>query len=474
VSGDLSPARWRGTGRRRAPRPHRWRRALQVLGASVALVLVLASATAYLAYRHFDGNIASEDVTARLGTDRPERLPRNAAEQQPQNILLIGSDTREGAGDAKYGRSVTGARSDTTILLHLSADRERATFVSIPRDSWVDIPACQRDDGSMSAPMTERFNLAYSEGGSACTIKTVEKLTNVYVDHHVVVDFSGFKRMVNALGGVEVCLEEPVYDKLSKLDLPAGRQTVKGEQALAYVRVRYIGDGSDISRISRQQTFLSSMIQRAKSTQLLLNPVRLYSFLDAATQSLTTDPGLNSLNTLRKLAQSVQGIEPANVRFVTVPNQTNPADPNTVVWTEQADRLFAAIKRDEQWPPPRRRALTVAPDKVQVRVLDASSTPGLAAQAAADLAAAGFSILETTTAQTAQARTVVRYSPGTDVHARTLAAAVTGSGRQAWLGLGHVVELVVGDDYGGVDPEQLPRQSRDEVQTRSAAADVCA
>jgi LCP family protein required for cell wall assembly len=459
--------------------------------ASCLLLGVAAAGASYVAYRRLNGNITSEDISAKLG-DRPaEHVYRDGSADgtgdrngSPLNILLIGSDTRAG-DNGEFGPGIKGARSDTTILLHISADRERAYGVSIPRDSVIDIPACDLGDGRMSAPRRSRFNAAFSIGGTACTVKTVEQNTNVRVDHFVVVDFTGFTRMVDALGGVEVCLPEPVRDKQAKLDLPAGRQEVGGQDALGFVRARKaLGDGSDLSRIKRQQAFLSAVAQQATSSGLLFNPRRLFSFLDAATKSITTDPELADLNELRKLAQSVQDIGLKNVKFVTVP-VVDRGDGATVAWKPgAADALWAAIGNDaplpgEQGATARKRAGTdpadpadptgsaetkaaargsvkVTPSQVRVRVLNGSGVPGVATEAAADLAALGFQIVDVGLADTFTFdRSVVRHGSGFRGSARTLSTAVPGSVQEADADLGRTVELIVGRDYSGVRPIQV-------------------
>jgi len=224
---------------------------------------------------------------------------------KPISILIMGSDTREGQGDgygtlAAYGGS---QRSDTTVLVHISADRSRALAVSIPRDSWVQIPACTNAEGESIAPRVDRFNIAFALGGADCTIATVESLTGVPIDHWATVDFNGFKQVVDALGGqvvdalggVEVCLDRAVKDRKSKLDLPAGRTNVNGEQALSFVRARFnIGDGGDLSRMRRQQAFMASVVRKASSTQLLLNPIQLLKVITAITSTIETDSGLAS------------------------------------------------------------------------------------------------------------------------------------------------------------------------------------
>ena len=196
------------------------------------------------------------------------------------------------------------------------------------------------------------WNANYSLGGPACVIRTVEGNTRIFIDHFMVVNFLGFQSMVDALGSVEVCLPEAVKDAKSKLNLPAGRSKVSGEQALAFVRVRQnIGnDASDLGRINRQQAFLSAMVQEATSTNLLLRPDKLFRFLDAATKSLTTDPGLGNLNALREVAQSVVGLKSSQVRFVTVPVEAYPQDRNRVQWSSDAEALWESIRLDAPLP----------------------------------------------------------------------------------------------------------------------------
>ncbi|MEU6338102.1 LCP family protein [Streptomyces cellulosae] len=332
----------RGTVRRRR---RRW---VWGVGLGVSLTLVGAAAAGWAVYMKLEGNITPDDATAaelaRLEKDRPTALVKDAL-----NILLIGSDSRAGAENGRYGHDPGTERSDTVILLHLSAGRRSATAVSIPRDLMVDVPDCRRRDGSRSAPMFTQFNAAFEVGGPACTIRTVEKLTDVRVDHHVVVDFEGFKDMVDAVDGVEVCLNEPIDDKDAHLRLPAGRVTLDGEQALGYVRARKtLGDGSDTGRIERQQRFLGALVNKVRSNEILLNPVKLYPVLDAATSSLTTDPELASLRGLYELVRGLRDIPTEGVQFLTVPRESYAGDVNRDQLAQPAaGKLFERLRKDE-------------------------------------------------------------------------------------------------------------------------------
>ncbi|WP_346178598.1 LCP family protein [Streptomyces cuspidosporus] len=331
----------------RRPR-RRWPRVLALV---VAFLVLSGAGVGWWLYERLDGNIRTDTRTEnelrKYEAERPVPVVRDA-----QNILLIGSDNRGGKGNGKYGRDTGTQRSDTTILLHLQAGGKSATAVSIPRDLMVDIPACTGADGKRGTARFAQFNWAFEFGGPACTIRTVEKLTGIRVDHHMIVDFSGFKKMVNAVGGVEVCLKEPIDDGEAHLELPAGRQVLHGEQALGFVRARYsIGDGSDTERIGRQQEFLGALVKKLQSNGVLLNPTRLYPVLDAATSSLTTDPGLNSLKDLYDLASGMRHIPRDKIRFLTIPRQPYTYNRNRDELVQpDADRLFRQLRLDHPVP----------------------------------------------------------------------------------------------------------------------------
>ncbi|MEV6480996.1 LCP family protein [Streptomyces sp. NPDC051576] len=330
-----------GLIRRRRRRWVRW------AGVGVAVVVAAAAGGAWAVYAKLDSNITPDNAAAaelaRYDKERPTSLVKGA-----QNILLIGSDSRSGDGNAEYGRDSGTERSDTTILLHLAADRRSATAVSLPRDLMVDVPGCLRPDGTRSEPMFAMFNYAFQVGGSGCTIRTVEKLTDVRIDHHMVVDFHGFKDMVDAVDGVQVCLKEPIRDKAAKLRLPAGRVTLDGEQALGYVRARKsLGNGSDTDRMDRQQRFLGALVNKVRSDDVLFNPAKLYPVLDAATSSLTTDPDLANLRGLYELVRGLRNIPTEHVQFLTVPRESYLYNANRDQLVEpEAEKLFARLRED--------------------------------------------------------------------------------------------------------------------------------
>ncbi|MFI9325725.1 LCP family protein [Kitasatospora aureofaciens] len=321
-----------------------------ITAGAVAFLLVAAGVTLWIAYRKLDGNITTDSATDRLLAElEAERPGRSSGAAGARNILLIGSDDRSGA-NSSYGGQPGTQRSDTTILLHLAADRKHATAVSIPRDVMVTVPSCEKPDGSRSKPGTMQFNWAFELGGPACSIRTVEQLSGIRVDHYVILDFSGFKAMVDAIGGVEVCVPQPIHDKDAKLDLAAGRQVLHGEQALGYVRVREsLGDGSDTQRMGRQQQFLASLIRKVQSQGVLLNPTRLWPVLDAATSSVKADAGLSSLGALYDLTQDLRDVPSPNVVFLTAPRRPYRYDSDRDEFVQpQTTQLFTALREDRQ------------------------------------------------------------------------------------------------------------------------------
>ncbi|UMG93733.1 LCP family protein [Nocardioides sp. TF02-7] len=312
-----------------------------------ATLLALGTGTAgatVLVYNNWSGNLDSKDLSSQL-KDRPEN-EEVAGPQEPLDILVMGSDTREGAGNNIDGLVGDGERSDTTILLHLSADRQDAYGISIPRDTLVDRPTCYEEDGVTEIPGAENamWNEAFSLGGPACTIQQFEQLTDIRVDNYLVIDFQGFRDMVNALGGVEVCIPEEIDDDKANIHLEAGTRELKGDEALGYVRVRNVGDGTDPNRIRRQQAFMAAMINKAVSAGMLTRLDRLVGFVNAVTDSITTD--YEDPQDLVSLGRSFQGVGLDNVRFVTTPWQYSTIDPNRVEWLPEVGKLWRLVRKD--------------------------------------------------------------------------------------------------------------------------------
>jgi LCP family protein required for cell wall assembly len=337
------------TSVRQGSEPPRRRRLVRIVGVSAAILAMAglsAFAVAVSAYNRLQGNINKVDIKAALGTDRPTAAPAPTGTTASFNLLVLGSDTRDGK-NGFIGGAKDGGRSDTAMLLHVSAGAKWASVISIPRDSMVNIPKCKRADGSWSPATFSMFNSAYASGGAACTIRTVESLTDIRVDHYVEVNFYGFKNMVNALGGVEVCSPQDVHSY--GVTVKKGLNHVDGQMALDYVRLRHgIGDNSDLGRLGRQQAFVSSILQKLSSAGTLTDPVKIYDFLSAGAKSLTMDTELAQTSTLMSLAVDVKQIGLKNIQFLTVPVGAWSGDPkNKIVWTSEAATLWQAIRQDQ-------------------------------------------------------------------------------------------------------------------------------
>ena len=453
-------------GRRRSDRHrngrhrHPWvRRAAFGISALLVVVLVLGIG----AYLKLTGNIHRLDISGALG-QRPQQQATTDAKTNlpPLNIMVMGSDSRQGTklGQQQTEYGIYGARSDTNLVVHLSADRKSAIVVSIPRDSMTKAPRdCKNKNDTVQDGVIRQWNSNFTLGGPACTIRTFEGLTNIYINHFVVVDFRGFERMVDALGGVTVCTPVAINDKDSHLVLPAGRSKIDGKQALGYVRVRKtLGDGSDLGRIDRQQAFMSSVVQEATKSSLLLRPDKLFRFLDAATKSTTTDMGIGEM---KDLAQSLRAIGMDQIRFVKLPTTTYAPDPNRVQWTPAAETIWAAMREDKPLPgtqrpsgttsatasPTTTEKLTVSPDTIQVRVTNDSGIAGLAKQASDDLTVQGFHVTSLVNGTGAPTHgVVVRYGPGMADAAKTVAAVFPGAQTRADGLLGSTIELSMGLD----------------------------
>ncbi|TMQ94039.1 LytR family transcriptional regulator, partial [Actinomadura soli] len=398
------------------------RKVLRRVAFGLVVVMLLGGAGAAWLYHDLVGGIRTQNVTDQLGADRPRKLNKSL------NILLIGSDTREG-DNAQYGGSaeISGARSDTAILLHLSPNRDQAVGISFPRDSMVKIPACEKAKGGTVPARFGMLNTAFAFGGPTCTWKMLESLTGIHIDHFVQVDFSGFKRMVDALGGVEICVDKPVNDPRAELYLKAGKQTVKGEQALGYVRARYsLGNGSDLERIERQQKFMAAVVDKATSGEVLTDPAKTYKFLKAATKSVTTDDELD-LSAMRKLADGLKGMSAGQVRFVTVPVERYAPDANRVQWNQELARpLFEAVRHDNDLPaepvePVKAKQAPPAPGEVTVTVVAAGGRDALVKRVVKQLRRRGFKVATKVEKGAVAPESRIVFAPAAEAQASALA-----------------------------------------------------
>ncbi|WP_328807579.1 LCP family protein [Nonomuraea antri] len=353
----------------------------------LTVLLVAVSLGGYVYYRSL-----ADDITRKPVDPGKSRPPDTGA----LNVLLVGSDSRVG-DNKKYGPQSQhlGERTDTIMLLHLSPNRDKATMISFPRDSMVLIPLCNRPGGGTIPSGLRQINSAFNDGGIECTWRTIEAITGIRINHYVKVDFTGFKGIVDAIGGIEICLPKPVNDPKAKLVLPAGKHVVKGEQALGYVRTRYaLGDGSDLSRITRQQVFLTKVMQKVTDGGLLTDPGRLDAFLRAAVKAVEVDDDL-SLTRMFDIANSVKGMSVKELKGVTVPVEAYPQDKNRVQFrAAEAKEFFERVRNDVevtvQASPGASPAPKIEHEQVRVQVLNGTGEAGKAGQVAAELAAQGF------------------------------------------------------------------------------------
>jgi LCP family protein required for cell wall assembly len=373
------------------------------------------------------------------------------------------------------------------MLVHISAGADAVTVVSLPRDTLATIPAHTDAKGKQHRAHQAKLNAAFEEGGPELMVKTVELMTGVTINHYLEMNFNGFLQMVDAVDGVDVCLAKPLKDKKSGLDLPAGRQSITGPQALAYVRARYVDPTADLGRMKRQQKFVASIVKKATSAGTILNPVRLNAFLSAVAGSITADSGLGT-DQMLALADRLKGTNPGNVAFTTVPlgaPKRIPSIGQVLVWDAvKSQQLFTAIRNDTPIVAPTKPAasgapaVTVAPGSVSVKVFNGTSTTGLGTKAANDLAGVGFAIVgRASNAPTnVGAATVVSYDPKFDQSARTVSAAIRGSKLVAVKGLGRTIEVTVGTSYTGAQKVAVStgKAARPTAATaRTAADDLC-
>jgi LCP family protein required for cell wall assembly len=429
-----------------------WRGPLATIAVVVAVCVLAASGFLYTRYLHYNHNL-----TRAAGVITPGGAK---AEAGAENVLLVGSDNRTGAdtfAQAPQGQQqVDGQRSDTVILAHLAKGNQRATLVSLPRDSWVTIPPYTDAKGVLQPAHFDKLNAAFSLGGAPLLVSTVQELTGIHIDHYVEIDFAGFQNMVTALGGVDICLTKPAHDVQTGLNLTAGPHHLDGKTALEFVRQRYGLPLGDIDRIKRQQQFLASMVRKVESAGTLANPVKLNDFLDALTKSISVDSGMSATD-LAKLGLKLKGVGTGNIVLTTMPlsgfGKQDGVDVDNID-VPKADALFQSLMLDAPPPPTPSSAaptpLTVAASAVHVQVFNGGGTSGLARRASTDLAKLGFQIVGTPTDRiTGASASVIQYGPTQAEAARTLQAALPNATLQANAQLNTTIELIVGSLYSG-------------------------
>jgi LCP family protein required for cell wall assembly len=433
---------------------------------AILMASVLVAAVAFVAVQVF--RLQSNVVTMplNLADGQESALPVDSS-TDPLQILILGTDTRTGNSGEFFGNEEDSSgegNSDVMMLMTLSADRENVTVVSFPRDLLVPLPSCVNPDtGEASQAMDlGQLNGALGEGGPGCTVAAINNLTGLSVDHFMMADFNAVKELSSTLGGVEVCVDEPVDDEYSGLSLPAGTSEVEGDQALAFLRTRHsFGDGGDTGRIAAQQSFMASMARKVRAEGTLTNLPKLYAIADTVTRNLTVDEGLSQPRELLKIADRMKNVDLGNIAFVTVPTEQWVEDPNRLVLDEDgAAPLFDALREDrgltEESPAPAAPATPSGPATPEAPALDPAAVPVLVVNATADadraaevrqlLADAGYtqsSPFEAAPAETSQ----ILFGTGYDGAAADLAARFGIPGQQVLLSDAVVgIELLVGAD----------------------------
>ncbi|WP_192342189.1 LCP family protein [Streptomyces sp. VITNK9] len=490
-------------GRRRPAKKSKGKKILLWTGGTMALVVLAAGTAGYLYLQHLNDNIESlpDDGAGTGGFQKDQAI----------NILLIGTDKRTGSGNEGYGDNGSAGHADTTILLHVSKDRSNATALSIPRDLIVDIPDCPttQEDGStkvIPGSTGVRFNQSLGQSGRtpSCTMRTVTELTGVRPDNFMVADFNAVKTLTSAVGGVEVCLAKDINDPDSHLNLPAGKHTIEGEDALAFVRTRHsVGFGGDLSRIEIQQQFLSSLMRKLKSNDTLTSPSKMVKLAEAGTKALTVDSTLDDIGKLKDLGLELGKLNTKNLSFVTVPVRDNPAEKvkATVVLQEEPARQvfdmikedvsFTEVKKKESEKEKKEKAAVAArlegeksdPSEVRVRVLNGGAPDGSAQRELLYLQnEAGVTKSENAGDADAEvARTTLEYAPDQADQARRLAEILGLSGAAMKPGESvtnaqglPTMTLTLGKDFKGAGvkldaasaeaPEEARKSTADKVE----------
>ena len=407
------------------------------------------------------------------------------------NVLVVGTDGREKITKADKEKYRLGGApchcTDTVMLVHVSEDRERASVVSLPRDSYAEMPEhVDATTGKHHDAHPVKLNAAYAEGGPGLTVRTVENMTGVKIDHYLEVDFTSFMKTVDAVGGVEICTAKPMKDTYTGLDMPAGRHRLGGGQALQYVRSRHVDGAADLGRMQRQQRFLAALIHRITSNGVLLNPVRFREVATTVLSSVRADQGFGA-DRMLALAKAMRGFGPASSEFVSVPvgNASFPVKGigSTVKWdAKKARKLFRALREDKPLAPHRtggavvrRVVVDVPPRQIRVQVYNGTRTDGLGRRVDAALRGTGF---DTTGAPLngrgpALRRTLVTYDPRWDRSAKSLAAALPGCELKAVPGQGRTLRVTAGTDYKGVTPVRPEETHQGEFDAVTGDQVVC-
>ena len=475
-----------GAARRRHPLVnYAWHAVISFISVLVLLVTgvywnIVSAAGDGLAAGNVNAGLGDTNGLVTVAPTAQASAPNGTTVNAAENFLLVGSDTRAGANNIDgSGADLQGiANTDSVMLLHVSANREHIYAVSLPRDMWMPNVACEAYNQSTNSYGGTSAGAGYSKlhvnsfygvGGPKCLVDAVENLTQLNITRYIQIDFSGFASMVDALGGVTVNACGPIVDAtLSTILANGGSQLISGDQALSLARARKVaGDpASDLSRIHRQQLILSAILREVKSAGTLLDPTKLSGFVKAFTENTTTS-GVD-FQSLMDLAVSMGNLDPARVSFYTIPTVPDTGDStgrgSMFVDQTNAAPLLNALRNDQAYPSTDTTAttestapttggqvttLTVAPQAVDLQIVNASGTSGVATKAQTALSALGFPKAALKSDSATQADITVQYSTGNEATALTVASAVTGAKLEATDGLGSLISLRLGSSYSG-------------------------
>ncbi|WP_435798074.1 LCP family protein [Streptomyces halstedii] len=406
------------------------------------------------------------------------------------NLLLVGTDGRDKiTAQEKEKYKLGGAPchcTDTLMLVHLSADRQRASVVSLPRDSYAEIPAhTDLTTGKEHDAHPVKLNAAYAEGGPHLTVRTVEQMTGVKIDHYLEADFTSFMKTVDAVGGVEICTAAPLKDSYTGLDLSAGTHKLDGGQALQYVRSRHIDGAADLGRMQRQQRFMAALFGRATSSGVLTNPVKFQEVASTVLAAIRADKGFGT-EQMVALGKAMHGFTPASSEFTSVPLAEDSFQVkglgSTVKWDEEkARKMFRSLREDKPLAPvlpeqPKATPVEVAPEQIKVQVYNGTTKDGLGQEVDKALRSTGF---DTTRAPRGSggpgdlAHTLITYDPRWDRSAKALATALPGSELKAVKGQGGTLNVTAGSDFTQVKRVKAENPERGEFGAVTGDQVVC-
>ncbi|MGW4034118.1 LCP family protein [Streptomyces sp. NPDC004838] len=421
----------------------------------------------------------------------PFRDMKNRPESgRGMNLLLVGTDGRDRITKGEKEQYRLGGApcncTDTIMLVHISGDRDRASVVSLPRDSYAELPPhTDQNSGDQHKAHPVKLNAAYAEGGPALTVRTVEQMTKVKIDHYLEVDFTSFMKTVDAMGGVEICTTSPMKDKYTGLELAAGTHKMNGGQALQYVRSRHVDAASDLGRMQRQQRFLAALIKQATSSGILMNPVKFREVSSTMLGSVRADQDFGT-DEMLALGRAMRGFSASSSEFTSVPvvpmGQVKGIG-SAVKWDRaKADRLFQMIREDKPLATGRAKKsaqkakpVEVSPQQIRVQVYNGTRSDGLGRKVDDGLRATGFN---TTRAPLngdgpEVARTYISYDPRWDRSAKSLSTALGGCEMRPVEGQGQTLRVTAGKDFKSVVPVRAENAYQGEFGAVTGDQVVC-